>query len=596
MSVTVFGGGAVQTAYVSFTDLDITLNDITLVWPTSYFDVPSVVGGIHYNVLAASMTVNDGNVNTHKIILPNATESSVGSNFIITNIGLSSFQLMKADGVTELIVIPNVPNTSNSFWVQLIDNSTPNGDWQFVQFGAGTSQAQASALAGNGLVALGGLLNTNIVVQAIPNAPYQVLLTDRAKLLLWQTGNGNLLLPAIATPIPNGFYISVNNEGSGSITISCVDGDIDNIGSISVAPGQSLSIISNGVNWWTLGFGQNIASSHFASGSAIAPSITFTSDITTGIYYYNTVFPPVTPPGIGFSVSSSQIANINSSGLYMNSGNDITVQDQTSVAETKLQSNASYGRITWSNTGLVNVPTLDITGTDTESSLTLGPFGTFKIEQNDLIVAFTYELNNFLIVTDTAALFPVPVAFSQTVTLNGALVCNNTATFNASVTLAAPAPLVCNGTANFNAAVTLGAAAPIICNGTSQFNGSVTLGVAAPLVCNAAAQFDNVVSFSDDVTFQNTSDVTLEANLVCNDSATFNGEVTLADPLSIASGGTGQNNQASAIKALLPAAPPIGSMIYYDHTGNWIVVSPGIITNTLQLVDDGLGNPVPKWV
>src|SRR6267154_2172665 len=150
MPVTVFGGGAVQTAYVSFTALNITANSITLVWPTSYFDVPSVVAGIHYDVLSASMTVNDGLANVNTITLPDATESSVGSNFIITNVGLSSFRLLKSDGM-ELITVPNTA-LANSYWVQLTDNSTSAGLWQFVQFGAGTFQAQASTLAGNGLV------------------------------------------------------------------------------------------------------------------------------------------------------------------------------------------------------------------------------------------------------------------------------------------------------------------------------------------------------------------------------------------------------------------------------------------------------------
>lgn len=526
MAVTVFGGGAVQTAYVSFTALDISLNSITLVWPTSYFDVPSVVDGINYNVLAASMTVDNINGNDYEVILPDATESSVGSNFIITNIGERTFRLQKSNG-DELLSIPSEAD-ANSFWVQLIDNSTSVGLWQFLQFGAGTSQAQASSLAGNGLVPLAGLLNTNINVHSIPNAPYQVLLTDRAKLLLWQTGTGQMTLPLIATPVPNGFYISVNNEGSGILTI-IGDVTIDNKVSITVAPGQSLSIITDGIKWWSLGFGQNIASSNFAPGSSIAPSITFTSDITTGIYYYQTPFPPIAPPGIGFSVSSSQIANLSLSGLYMNAGKNIVLQDSTNVSQTSLTSNAAYAQLSWNSIGLLNQPTLNITGTNTESTITLGPFGTLSFSQSDTDAAIIFNGNGIFFMDNTGA-----SSFTNPVTFGGPIVINNTSTF--SVTSTFNAPIIINDTSTFAL--------------TSTFNGPV----------------------------------------IMNDT------VTLANPLTIADGGTGQNNRQSAINSLLPPAPPIGSMIYHDRTNNWILVSPGIIGNTLTLVDDGFGNPVPQWM
>ena len=169
--------GPVQVAYPSLVELDISTYDITLVWPTSYFDVPSVINDIHYNVMAANIIVTDGLANTNTITLPDATQSSPGSSFIITNIGASSFQLLRADG-SELILIPNTPTTSNSFFVVLTDTSTLAGGWQFVQFGAGTSQAQASALAGNGLEALLGKLTTNTPVNIINSTPYNVSITN----------------------------------------------------------------------------------------------------------------------------------------------------------------------------------------------------------------------------------------------------------------------------------------------------------------------------------------------------------------------------------------------------------------------------------
>jgi hypothetical protein len=498
MPVTVFGGGAVQTAYVSFTALDITANSITLVWPTSYFDVPSIVDGIHYNVLAASMTVNDGTGNTNTVTLPDATESSVGSNFIITNIGASAFQLLKSDS-TELLSIPNT-NTSNSFWVQLIDNSTSAGTWQFVQFGAGTSQAQASALAGNGLVPLLGLLNTNIAVKSIAGSPYNVIISDRAKLLLWQTGIGVVTLLPIATPVPAGFYISFNNEGTGVATISG-DATIDNNASVPVAPGQSLTIISDGTKWWTLGFGQNLSSSNFAAGSAIAPSITFTPDTTTGLYYYQTNFPPVNPPGIGFSVNSSQIANITPSGLYMTAGKTIIVQDPTTVSQTVLSTNANFAQIAWQGT-ITNPATISLTGTNTDTTFSIGPFAGISIVESNTLATLAYNSNIILSISSTGVTtFPLPVIFSNTI------VSNNTATFNNEVTLSGG----------------------------------------------------------------------------------------LSTPLNIANGGTGQNTQQAALKALMPSGAVIGDIVYYDATNNWVRLPIGTINQVLT-VQNISGNLVPRWV
>jgi len=415
MPVTVFGEGAVQTAYVSFTALDITENSLSLIWPTSYINVPSEIDGIFYNVLAASMTVTTAIDNVNTITLPPANQSSVGANFIVTNIGLSSFRLLRSDG-SELINIPNEPNTSNSFWVQLIDNSTAVGNWQFVQFGAGTSEAQASALAGNGLVALLGLLNTNIPVKSINVSPYNVLVTDRANLLVWLTGTGVINLIPIGD-VPSGFYISINNTGTGILTVSG-NAQIDNDVSKTLSPGQSLSIISDGTNWWTLGFGQNIASSNFQPGSSIAPSITFTTDPTTGIYYYQTSFPPVAPPGIGISVQSTQIANFSGSGLFMKSGASIILEDSTNVAQTHLSTSATFTQLSWSGPGLVNPATLFISGTITESTITLGPFAGFSISQSDTNANLIYN-SNVIFTTDNAGqtTFPFPVVFDGTITL-----------------------------------------------------------------------------------------------------------------------------------------------------------------------------------
>lgn len=274
MAIEVFGAGAVQSAYVSYLPLNITLNSITLLWPNSYVNVPYTdpISGEHFNVLAASMNVTTTVGNLHTIKLPDATMSSVGSNFIITNIGGGPFNVLKADNSVVVGILPGL-----SYWIQLTDNSTPEGLWTTVQFGASVSQANANDLAGNGLAALGlpAKLNTNTSV-FLTAVPFAIDESYRAKLILWTGGASTLTLPLINTVTP-GYYVSFNNEGSAQIIIQPGEGvtTIDGKLTLEVQVQQSLTIISDGTNWWTLGFGQN----QFAVTSSVTINVSVGVDV-----------------------------------------------------------------------------------------------------------------------------------------------------------------------------------------------------------------------------------------------------------------------------------------------------------------------------
>lgn len=273
MAIEVFGAGAVQTAYVSYLPLDITENSLTLLWPTTYVNAPYVdpSTGIHYNILAASMDVTTGDADPHNITLPNATQASVGQNFIITNVGLEDFELLTADG--ELL---QVVDTDISYWVQLTDNTTIEGEWTVITFGAGTSEASAAALAGNGLTAIGTRLNTNVPIIKTSITP-TLNDTDRAKLIVWTGGVTTIVLPTINS-VPAGYYVSFNNVGSGQVTLIPGEPDttIDSQINLPIRISQSLSVISDGTNWWTLGFGQN----QFATVSSLSLDVSANLDIT----------------------------------------------------------------------------------------------------------------------------------------------------------------------------------------------------------------------------------------------------------------------------------------------------------------------------
>ena len=277
MAIQVFGQGAVQSSYVSYVLLDISSNDIILVWPDSYQDVPFIdpVSGTVYNTAAKYMSVDTLIDNDFTITLPNATQTSVGQEFIINNIGASPFNLYDAEDNLLLTAIPGT-----YYYVILIDNTTPEGDWQRFIFGTGTSSADAIELSGYGLFPIANTLNAEVAVHRINTIP-TIDNTFRASIIVWQGGIATLTLPLIDSISP-GYYVSFTNQGSAEITIQSenpvtpTSPKISGVSSMTVSIGQSLTIISDGANWWTLGFGMNQAS---AVGRLLKP-VGGSTDIT----------------------------------------------------------------------------------------------------------------------------------------------------------------------------------------------------------------------------------------------------------------------------------------------------------------------------
>lgn len=274
----------------------------------------------------ATLTAGIAIVNTRAvtgssiILLTYNTPTNVGSYIRITNIiPGQSFTIVSESNLDissvnwAILPLSSILSSSNAYWVQLIDNSTPAGIWQYVQFGAGVSAAQASLLAGYGLTSIGTTLDTNIITTSV-TSNYTVLSSDRASLLVWTTGTGTITLPLI-TNVPAGFYVSFNNgtpsTSPGVLTVIKNSGDsskIDNKNSIQIISEQSFSVISDGSNWWSLGLGVPSTSSNFTPGSAANPSITFITDPTTGIFYNAS-------PYLGFTVNGTLVSTITNAPL-----------------------------------------------------------------------------------------------------------------------------------------------------------------------------------------------------------------------------------------------------------------------------------------
>lgn len=256
--------GATQTAYVSYANYDLgTANtNLILYWPNPYLSDTST------NVLAATTNFTCTQTGC-SINLPNANEVSLGMNVFITNVsGTESFSINDYLGNQILSALEG----DTVYWLQLIsyndnDQSTTNGGgtWTIIQQGAGTSSADAATLKGYGLTSSqpNGKLTTYITTTSLSDSYYTIQTNDESSLLI-NTSSGvyQIDLSSNVSDFYKGFNISINNSGSGSIEFIAPDSVTINNGSASaftISSGQTLTLVYDGTNWWTLGLGQSTA-------------------------------------------------------------------------------------------------------------------------------------------------------------------------------------------------------------------------------------------------------------------------------------------------------------------------------------------------
>ncbi len=235
----IFGGNPVEPAQVSYELLHLT-GDVHLSWPAAYLAVSS-------SVVALITEVTQTGV--YNIFMPDSTAVSPGSSAIFRNTGTFSFSVKSLNGNAIATIAPGI-----AYFIYLTDNSTPDGVWSYVQFGAGSSSADAAALAGLGLIAITTKLNTNFPVQLL-TSNYVATDTDRASLFVWEGGTGTFTLPSpSALNVGNGFYTAISNQSQllGLLTVLPNGGTIDFDTQVILAPNQSAYFITDGVNWFTL--------------------------------------------------------------------------------------------------------------------------------------------------------------------------------------------------------------------------------------------------------------------------------------------------------------------------------------------------------
>ena len=236
-----YSGATISPSQVGYENLTIS-TDTVLQWP-----INGNTSDVVANIIEVTATVNTN----LKLYMPPATSVSTGQSALIRNIGAYSFTVVDTDGNTIVTVLSGIAQ-----YIYVTNNSTVDGTWGIVQFGAGTSAANASTLAGYGLTALGTTLNTSTAVSAFSSA-YTFLPADRSSLYVWSGGAGTVTMPS-AVDVGAGWFVVIKNDGTGILNVALTGTNtIDGQSSAQLQIAESFVVVSTGLNWVSYAYGQS---------------------------------------------------------------------------------------------------------------------------------------------------------------------------------------------------------------------------------------------------------------------------------------------------------------------------------------------------
>lgn len=236
------GGGTIQPANVSYADYTTATASLQLYWPLETAPSTNVVARVNdvtFPTTGFTVTVDD------------ATQIADGYQFAFNNLGTDAFTVLDAAGGTIMTA------TAGSVWIAyLTDNTTASGAYQAFQMGAGSSSANAAALAGYGIKAITTTLNQQYIAVSYATNPTMGT-TNRAELAVWTGGAGTVTLDSAAT-LTDGWFYQQANQGTGAINVIPSGGEtINGASSFLFNPQDSAAIITDGTSFYTVGFGQS---------------------------------------------------------------------------------------------------------------------------------------------------------------------------------------------------------------------------------------------------------------------------------------------------------------------------------------------------
>lgn len=239
----VFGGNTIYPSDVSYLALALDA-DTALEWPLENSGtLPPAARIIDVTPDAAGWAVT----------LPDATLTGAGQVILFNNLSGSDSFLVKDYAGNTLATV----GFGEQWELYLAATTTAAGTWRVFRFGASTAGVQPSSLAGFGLTVTGSTLSQAAPVTTFNTTGLNVASSNRASAFVWEgTGAGTINLPT-AVGVGNNFFIFVRNEGGGDLTVEPAGTEVIN-GAVNLAlrPGDSATVITDGVKWYTIGLGQ----------------------------------------------------------------------------------------------------------------------------------------------------------------------------------------------------------------------------------------------------------------------------------------------------------------------------------------------------
>lgn len=239
----VFGGTTIYPSDVSYLALALDA-DTSLEWPMeSSGELPPAARIIDVTPDAAGWAVS----------MPDATLTGAGQTILFNNLSATDTFEVKDFAGNILATI----GTGEQWQVYLAATTTAAGTWRVFRYGASTATVQPSALAGYGLISTGTTLSQSLPVTTFNTSGLTLSVANRASAFVWNgTGSGTLNLPTVAAA-GNNFFVFVRNEGGGDLIVDPAGTDAINSDlTLVLRPGDSATLITDGLEWFTIGLGQ----------------------------------------------------------------------------------------------------------------------------------------------------------------------------------------------------------------------------------------------------------------------------------------------------------------------------------------------------
>ena len=238
--VSVFTGDVIQPTDVSYKSFSISAN-LDLVWPQD----GDAAGDYAARIMQISASTSGLFVD-----MPPANQTSVGTDSLIRNTGSNTFTVRDYAGNTIIAVA-----AGEAKYIYVTNNATAAGTWGVIAFGAGSSSADASTLAGYGLKAISSTLNQSHPVTTA-GSPFTAASTDRARNYVWTGGVGSITLSPAST-LGNDWFMMVRNGGTGVLTINPSGADLINgSAALTMQVSDSAFIVCSGTAFFTVGLGR----------------------------------------------------------------------------------------------------------------------------------------------------------------------------------------------------------------------------------------------------------------------------------------------------------------------------------------------------